>query len=42
MGEQTGRGGHNKIEYALTLDMAKNFLNLSVIIFLKFNFFGKN
>ena len=22
-GEQTGRGGHNKIEYALTLDMAK-------------------
>jgi len=30
------------IEYALTLDMAKNFLNLSVIIFLKFNFFVKN
>jgi len=27
-GEQTGRGGHNKIEYALTLDMAKELFEL--------------
>jgi len=41
IGENSNRGRSLK-EYALTLDMAKNFLNLSVIIFLKFNFFGKN
>lgn len=28
MGEQTGRGGYNKIEYALTLDMAKELFEL--------------
>ena len=39
---ENSNGGRSLKEYALTLDMAKNFLNLSVIIFLKFNFFGKN
>ena len=39
---ENSNGGRSLKEYALTLDMAKNFLNLSVIIFLKFNFFVKN
>ena len=39
---ENSNGGRSLKEYALTLDMAKNYLNLSVIIFLKFNFFGKN